>query len=124
VSPLPCLRRLWRLKGLGVIHHCVAQVDPQEIGLDLLAYVTVKLEKHGKMPMEDFRARVQTWPEVVACYAMTGDMDYLLRVHVEDMEHFSRLVMSRLLTRPGVVDVKSGLALDVSKRPPRCRCSA
>lgn len=112
LSPSPCLRRLRRLEELGVIRQYVALVDPQRIGLGLLAYVTVKLEKRGKMPMDEFRARVQTWPEVLACYAMTGDMDYLLRVHVEDLEHFSRLVMNQLLKQPGVVDVKSSFALD------------
>jgi Lrp/AsnC family leucine-responsive transcriptional regulator len=112
LSPSPCLRRIRRLEELGVIRQYVALVDPQKIGLGLLAYVTVKLEKRGKMPMDEFRARVQTWPEVLACYAMTGDMDYLLRVHVEDLEHFSRLVMNQLLKQPGVVDVKSSFALD------------
>ena len=64
------------------------------------------------MPMEDFGARVQGWPEVAACYAMTGEMDYLLRVHVEDLQHFSRFVMDQLLRQPGVVDVKSSFALE------------
>ncbi|MFO0208318.1 MAG: Lrp/AsnC ligand binding domain-containing protein, partial [Betaproteobacteria bacterium] len=63
-------------------------------------------------PMEEYRARVQTSPEVADCYPMTGDMDYLLRVHVEDLEHFSRFVMEQLLKQPGVVDVKSSFALD------------
>jgi len=112
LSPSPCLRRVRRLEELGVIRQYVALVDPQRIGLGLLAYVTVKLEKRGNMPMEELRARIQTWPEVLACYAMTGDMDYLLRVHVEDLEHFSRLVMDQLLKQPGVVDVKSSFALD------------
>jgi len=112
LSPSPCLRRVRRLEALGVIRQYVALVDPQRVGLGLLAYVTVKLEKRGKMPMEEFRARVQAWPEVLACYAMTGDMDYLLRVCVEDLEHFSRLVMQQLLRQPGVVDVKSSFALE------------
>lgn len=112
LSPSPCLRRVRRLEELGVIRQYVALVDPQRIGLGLLAYVTVKLEKRGKMPIDEFRARVQSWPEVLACYAMTGDMDYLLRVHVEDLEHFSRLLMQQLLKQPGVVDVKSSFALD------------
>jgi Lrp/AsnC family leucine-responsive transcriptional regulator len=112
LSPSPCLRRVRRLEELGVIRQYVALVDPQRIGLGLLAYVTVKLEKRGKMPIDEFSARVQTWPEVLACYAMTGDMDYLLRVHVEDLEHFSRLVMQQLLKQPGVVDVRSSFALD------------
>jgi Lrp/AsnC family leucine-responsive transcriptional regulator len=112
LSPSPCLRRIRRLEELGVIRQYVALLDPARIGLGLLAYVSVKLEKRGQPPMEDFKARVQAWPEVVACYAMTGDMDYLLRVHVEDLEHFSRFVMEQLMKQPGVLDVKSSFALD------------
>lgn len=111
LSPSPCLRRIKRLEEAGVIRQYVALVDPDKVGLGLLAYVSVKLEKRGKMPMEDFGARVQGWPEVAACYAMTGEMDYLLRVHVQDLRHFSRFVMDQLLRQPGVVDVKSSFAL-------------
>jgi Lrp/AsnC family leucine-responsive transcriptional regulator len=111
LSPSPCLRRTKRLEDSGVIRQYVALVDPEKVGLGLLAYVSVKLEKRGKMPIEDFAARVQSWPEVAACYAMTGEMDYLLRVHVEDLQHFSRFVMDQLLRQPGVVDVKSSFAL-------------
>ena len=112
LSPSPCLRRIKRLEGAGVIRQYVALLDPGKLGLGLLAYVSVKLEKRGKMPIEDFGARVQGWPEVAACYAMTGEMDYLLRVHVEDLQHFSRFVMDQLLRQPGVVDVKSSFALE------------
>jgi Lrp/AsnC family leucine-responsive transcriptional regulator len=111
LSPSPCLRRIKRLEEAGVIRQYVALLDPDKVGLGLLAYVSVKLEKRGKMPMEDFGARVQGWPEVAACYAMTGEMDYLLRVHVRDLAHFSRFVMDQLLRQPGVVDVKSSFAL-------------
>lgn len=62
-------------------------------------------------PRADFADSVGQWPEVVACYAMTGEMDYLLRVHVEDMEHFSRFMMATLLRHPAVLDVKSSFAL-------------
>jgi Lrp/AsnC family leucine-responsive transcriptional regulator len=112
LSPSPCLRRVRRLEEAGVIRGYAAQLDAQCLGLGLLAYVTIKLEKRGKMPMEEFKARVQTWPEVAACYAMTGDMDYLLRVHVQDLAHFSRFVMEQLLAQPGVIDVKSSFALE------------
>lgn len=112
LSPSPCLRRIKRLEEAGVIRGYVALVDPDKVGLGLLAYVSVKLEKRGKMPMEDFGAQVQGWPEVAACYAMTGEMDYLLRVHVRDLQHFSRFVMDQLLGQPGVVDVKSSFALE------------
>jgi Lrp/AsnC family leucine-responsive transcriptional regulator len=123
LSPSPCLRRIKRLEEAGVIRQYVALLDPVQIGLGLLAYVNVRLEKHSEganaagarrtsvSPHADFAAAVEDWPEVVACYAMTGEMDYLLRVHVEDMEHFSRFMMKTLLIHPAVADVKSSFAL-------------
>ena len=125
LSPSPCLRRIKRLEEAGVIRQYVALVDPDKIGLGLLAYVNVRLEKHSEVagggrggpgvpatsPRNDFAVSVSTWPEVVACYAMTGEMDFLLRVHVEDMDHFSRFMMGTLLKHPAVLDVKSSFAL-------------
>ena len=124
LSPSPCLRRIKRLEEAGVIRQYVALLDPAQIGLGLLAYVNVRLEKHSESsssaaggrratssPHADFAASVPHWPEVVACYAMTGEMDYLLRVHVEDMDHFSRFMMQTLLSHPAVADVKSSFAL-------------
>jgi Lrp/AsnC family transcriptional regulator, leucine-responsive regulatory protein len=129
LSPSPCLRRIRRLEESGVIRGYVALLDAQKLGLDLLAYVNVRLEKRGGLAAaregpagragathaELFRAAVQTWPEVVACHAMTGDMDFLLRVQVEDMAHFSRFVQDQLLHHPSVIDVKSSFSLDTYK---------
>lgn len=118
LSPSPCLRRIRRLEESGVIRQYVALLDAEKIGLGLLAYVNVRLERHGdaaiagrRSPRAEFAAAVEQWPEVVACYAMTGEMDFLLRVHVEDMEHFSRFMMETLLKHPAVLDVKSSFAL-------------
>ena len=122
LSPSPCLRRIKRLEEAGVIRQYVALVDADKIGLGLLAYVNVRLEKHGEGGARSatssraaFAAAVMHWPEVIACHAMTGDMDYLLRVHVEDMEHFSRFMMDTLLRHPAVMDVKSSFALQQVK---------
>jgi Lrp/AsnC family leucine-responsive transcriptional regulator len=112
LSPSPCLRRVRALEEGGVIREYVALVDPARVGLGLLAFANVKLEKGGALPLDDFLSAVQTWPEVVACYAMTGDTDYLLRVHVEDLEHYSRFMMNRLLKQPGVIDVRSNFVLE------------
>lgn len=125
LSASPCLRRIKRLEDCGVIRQYVALLDPDKIGLGLLAYVNVRLEKHSDAPLSapahahphaaspraDFAVSVALWPEVVACYAMTGEMDYLLRVHVGDMQHFSRFMMETLLRHPAVLDVKSSFAL-------------
>jgi Lrp/AsnC family leucine-responsive transcriptional regulator len=133
LSPSPCLRRIRRLEEIGVIRGYVALLDAQKLGLDLLAYVNVRLEKRGGAAVaaasrtdgaptragathaDLFRAAVRTWPEVVACHAMTGEMDYLLRVQVEDMAHFSRFVQDQLLHHPSVIDVKTSFSLETIK---------
>jgi Lrp/AsnC family leucine-responsive transcriptional regulator len=106
------LRRVRALEEGGYVQRYVALLEPQKLGLGLLAYVTVKLEKRGNMQTVSFHDSVQHWPEVTGCYSMTGDMDYLLRVHVRDLEHFSRFVMNSVLKQPGVVDVKSSFVLE------------
>ena len=116
LSPSPCLRRIRRLEQIGVIRRYAALLDPQRVGLGLLAYVNVKLEKRGKMPMEEFGARVQAWPEVSACYAMTGDMDYLVHVIARDVEHLSQITLKALVRIPGVRDVKSIIVLETVKQ--------
>lgn len=115
LSPSACLRRVRALEEAGVIRGYAALLDPSKIGLGLLAFVTVKLEKRGRMPTDAFARACRDWPEVAACHATTGDMDYLLRVHVEDLPHFSRFVMDSLLKHPGVIDMKSSFVLEQVK---------
>ncbi len=112
LSPSPCLRRVRALEEAGVLSRYVALLDPAKVGLGLLAYVSVTLEKRGRMPAEAFRRTVLAWPEVVGCYSMTGEMDYLLRVQVQDLEHFTRFMMDRLLKEKSVTDVRSNFVLE------------
>ncbi|MGK6305567.1 Lrp/AsnC family transcriptional regulator [Variovorax sp. DT-64] len=116
LSPSAVLRRVRRLEETGVIDRYVALVKPEAVGLGLTAYLNVRLEKHTEThkrnPMDLFRASVQTWPEVVECAALTGDMDYLLRVVVADMAHYSRFIMDTLLKHPSVEDCKTSFVLD------------
>jgi Lrp/AsnC family transcriptional regulator, leucine-responsive regulatory protein len=116
LSPSAVLRRVKRLEESGVIDRYVALVNPESVGLGLTAYLNVRLEKltesHKRNPMDVFRASVQTWPEVVECAALTGDMDYLLRVVVQDMAHYSRFIMDTLLKHPSVEDCKTSFVLD------------
>ena len=111
LSPSACLRRVRTLEEAGVIRRYAAIVDPAKVGLGLRAFVTVKIEKRSRMPADAFTKAVQDWPEVVGCHSTSGDMDYLLRVVVEDLEHFSSFVMDSLLKYPGVIDVKSSFVL-------------
>jgi Lrp/AsnC family leucine-responsive transcriptional regulator len=116
LSPSATLRRVKRLEESGVIAGYVALVSPERVGLGLTAYLNVRLEKHSEVhkrtPMDLFRAAVQTWPEVVECAALTGEMDFLLRVVVQDMAHYSRFIMDTLLKHPSVEDCKTSFVLD------------
>ena len=116
LSPSAVLRRVKRLEESGVIDRYVALVKPEAVGLGLTAYLNVRLEKHTEShkrnPMDLFRASVQTWPEVAECAALTGEMDYLLRVLVQDMAHYSRFIMDTLLKHPSVQDCKTSFVLD------------
>lgn len=116
LSPSATLRRVKRLEEDKVIAGYVALIPPERVGLGLTAYLNVRLEKHSEVhkrnPMDLFRAAVLTWPEVVECAALTGEMDYLLRVVVEDMAHYSRFIMDTLLKHPSVQDCKTSFVLD------------
>ena len=116
LSPSTVLRRVKRLEESGVIDRYVALVKPETVGLGLTAYINVRLEKntesHKRNPMDLFRASVQSWPEVVECAALTGEMDYLLRLLVRDMAHYSAFIMDTLLKHPSVQDCKTSFVLD------------
>jgi Lrp/AsnC family transcriptional regulator, leucine-responsive regulatory protein len=116
LSASAVLRRVKRLEEAGIIDRYVALVKPERVGLGLTAYLNVRLEKHSEThkrnPMDLFRSAVQGWPEVIECVALTGDMDYLLRVVVGDMAHYSRFMMETLLRHPSVQDCKTSFVLD------------
>ena len=116
LSPSATLRRVKRLEESGVIKGYVALVSPERVGFGLTAYLNVRLEKHAEVhkrnPMDLFRAAVQTWPEVVECAALTGEMDFMLRVIVQDMAHYSRFIMETLLKHPSVEDCKTSFVLE------------
>ena len=116
LSASAVLRRVKRLEDAGVIERTVALLKPEAVGLGLSAYVNVRLEKHQggakRNPMDEFRASVQTWPEVVECAALTGEMDFLLRLVVQDMAAYSRFMMDTLLRHPAVQDCKTSFVMD------------
>lgn len=115
LSPSACLRRMQRLEAEGVIAGYGARLEPRRIGLGLQAFVRVQLEKHDQSAIGRFTEGVQDWDEVVACQALTGDMDYLLHVYVRDLDHFSAFLLDKLLNAAGVADVNSSFVLRTVK---------
>jgi Lrp/AsnC family leucine-responsive transcriptional regulator len=115
LSPSACLRRVQRLERDGVIAGYRAELDPDRLGLGLHAFVRVQLRQHDPQTVEGFARSVNAWDEVIACNALTGDMDYLLQVLVRDLDHFSRFLLDKLLGQAGVEDVNSSFVLRTVK---------
>jgi Lrp/AsnC family leucine-responsive transcriptional regulator len=115
LSPSACLRRVQRLEREGVIAGYRAEVDPERVGIGLQAFVRVQLARHDAEAVAAFARQVNAWDEVVACHALTGDMDYLLQVAVVDLDHFSRFLLDRLLGQAGGADVNSSFVLRTVK---------
>ncbi len=116
LSPTPCARRLAQLVESGVIEGFGARVDPKALGLSVEVMVAVKLERHANAIPEDFRRRILEREEVVACFAMTGDTDYLLHVMVPDIDSLNAFLMQEVLHIEGVRDVRTSLVLEAVKR--------
>lgn len=116
LSPTPCARRVRQLETSGLIQGYAAIVDPKRAGQTIQAMVQIKLEQHSDEIVERFRRTLIDRPEVLACYAMTGEMDFLLHVVVRDIEALSEFTLRRLLRVPGVRDVTSSIVLETVKR--------
>lgn len=104
-------RRIQRLEESGVIRQYAAMLDSEVLGLGVLAITSVTLGRHGDTQGDAFEAAVADMPEVLECLSVTGEADYILRVVSTDLASFSDFMMKRLLRLPGVVNVKSNIAL-------------
>ena len=115
LSPTPCQRRVKRLEEEGVIARYAALVSPPAMGLGLQALVQVTLDDHSESVVEAFETAIRKRPEVIACYAVTGEMDFLLQVQVADLEAFSEFALKALLRMPGVRGTKSSFIMQTIK---------
>ena len=116
LSPSQVSRRIQQLEACGLIGSYVALVNPTTARLDVMAYASVSLERHGEQPSETFHERVREMPEVLECFAVTGEADYLLRIVAPNLAALSEFMLHRLLRIPGVRSVKSNVVLQEIKR--------
>ena len=111
LSPSPCLNRVRALEEGKVINRYVTLLDPLKIGLTVSVFIQVSLEKQMRNALDTFEASVLAREEVMECYLMTGDADYLLRVIVSDVQSLERFIVDYLAKIPGVASIKSSFAL-------------
>ena len=111
LSESACLRRVRVLEQAGLIERYVALLDQKEAGLTGTVFVHIVLGREEQSDLAAFESAVQNIPEVMECYLMTGEFDYLLRVVVSDMADFERIHHSELTRLPGVARVNSSVAI-------------
>jgi Lrp/AsnC family leucine-responsive transcriptional regulator len=111
LSPSPCLNRVRVLEESGVIDRYVTLLDPLKLGLTVSVFIQVSLEKQMRNALDTFETSVLAREEVMECYLMTGDADYLVRVVVADVQSVERFIVDYLAKIPGVASIKSSFAL-------------
>ena len=115
LSPSQAARRRARLEAQGVIAGYRALLDPARLGLDVQAFVEVQMTAHNADNAASFLRLVDTLPQVVACWTLTGDADYLLRVWCDDLAALNALIQNRLPPHPAVARVQSQIVMDQPK---------
>ena len=111
LSASPCLARVKALQSSGLIRQYVALLDAQQLGLNLNVFVSISLKQQTRAALEAFEAKVCAREEVMECYLMTGDADYLLRVALPDMAALERFILEQLSPMKEVEKIRSSFAL-------------
>jgi Lrp/AsnC family transcriptional regulator len=115
LSQSACWRRIQHLRDEGVIKDQPAILDREKVGLSTMVFAHVKLTSHGRGNLTDFAEAVRQFPEVLDCYVVLGNVDFLLRIVAEDIKDYERFMYEKLSQLPGVQEVNSSIALSEIK---------
>lgn len=112
LSPSPCLRRVRRLEESGLIRAYRALLQARSLGLNLMAFIQISMDRHTPERFANFEKHVEACPEILECHLITGqDADYLLKVIVADMDAFQSLLLERITRIDGVTGVHSSFVM-------------
>lgn len=111
LSPSPCLARVRKLERLGLITRYATLLDAAALGLGVSVFIQIALEKQVERSLELFEAAMQRYPQVMECYLMSGDSDYMIRVVVSDVRALERFIVQELSKIPGLANIRSSFAL-------------
>ncbi|MCG8314536.1 MAG: Lrp/AsnC family transcriptional regulator [Pseudomonadales bacterium] len=112
LSPSPCLRRVRALEDSGLIDGYVALVNARKLGLTLMSFIHISMDKHTPDRFESFESTINSYPEVVECHLITGQSaDYLLKVIVKDMDGYQQFLLNKLTRIEGVSGVHSSFVM-------------
>jgi Lrp/AsnC family leucine-responsive transcriptional regulator len=115
LSVSPCHRRVRLLESRGVITRYMALVDQKSLGLPVSVFISIKLERQKEADLNRFAKAISGWEEVLECYLMTGNRDYLLRVVVADLTSYEAFLKNKLTRLDGIASIESSFALSQVK---------
>lgn len=104
-------RRIQSLRDEGVIKDQPVKLDREKVGLNTMVFAHVKLTSHGRSNLAEFSEAVSEYPEVLDCYVLLGNVDYLLRIVTEDIKAYERFFFEKLSQLPGIQEVNSSIVL-------------
>ncbi len=111
LSPSPCLTRVKALENSGVIDRYVALVQPKSLGLNLSVFISISLKEQSKSALAAVEKSIADHDEIMECYLMTGDSDYLIRVAVADITALEKFILEQLTPIAGIEKIRSSFAL-------------
>ena len=111
LSPSPCLARVKALEHNGVIDRYVALANAAALGLGLNVFISISLKEQSKAALAEFEQRIAEHDEVMECYLMTGDSDYLMRVALPDIAALEKFILEQLTPISGIEKIRSSFAL-------------
>jgi Lrp/AsnC family transcriptional regulator len=115
LSQTPCWRRIKRLQDAGVLRRRAWLLNAAKLGLDVNVFAEVKLKQHDEETLEAFEHSMRECPQIVECFSMGGQSDYMLRVIIGSVADYERLLKKVLLHLPGVGSINSSFALATVK---------
>ena len=115
ISAPPCFRRVKRLRDEGIIVNDVALVDPFKVGRPLIVFANITLEKQREDLLAHFERKMAEEPEIMQCYFVSGDTDYLLVIHVADMNHYNEFARRVFANEPNIKKFRSSFCLNRTK---------
>jgi len=107
----PCWRRIKRLEEAGIIQRRVALLDQRKLGLNVTVFARIKLSAHGKKSLPEFEEQIRDLPEVLECFTVMGDYDFLLKIVTRDIDTYETLFRDKLSQMPTVQEIHSNAAL-------------
>lgn len=111
LSPSPCLARVRALEAQGLIRSYVALLDPQQLGLHLNVFISISLKQQSGEALQAFEERICVREEVMECYLMSGETDYLIRIAIADVPSLERFILEQLSPIAQVEKIRSSFAL-------------